>query len=69
MNFVMALWMEQKSVTQPIAATIDPPHHVMTVPSGQFGDLLLADGAEPVLLPPKIKQLPPAFKLVGHFQT
>ena len=41
MNFVMALWMEQYSVTQPIAGTIDPPHNVMAVPSGQFSDLLL----------------------------
>ena len=63
----MALWMEQRSVTQPIAATIDPPHNMMAMPSGQFGDLFLTDWAEPVLLPPKIKQLPPVFKIVGHF--
>ncbi len=69
MNFVMALWMEQQSVTQPIAATIDPPHNVMAMPSRQFGDLLLTNWAEPALLPPKIKQLSPAFKIVGHFQS
>ena len=40
----------------------------MAMPSSQFGDLLLTNGAEPVLFPPKIKQLPQAFKFVGHFQ-
>jgi len=67
MNLTMADGVEQYPVCCAFAATVGSPDDVMVVPSGQFGDLLLTDWAEAVLLLPQVKQLPPCFEIIGHF--
>ena len=41
----------------------------MVVPSGEFGDFLVADGTNTVLLLPQVKQLPPTLEVFCHFQA
>jgi hypothetical protein len=38
-----------------IAATIDPPDDVMAMPPGQFGDFLVTERAESLLLFPEVE--------------
>ena len=52
MKLVMARRMKEHTVLYAIAATSGTPYDVMAVPSSQFGDLLLADGAKPALFLP-----------------
>jgi hypothetical protein len=59
--------MKQYPVFCGIAAAVGSPNQVMVVPSSELGDFLLADRAAPALFPPEVQQLPPPFKIVGHF--
>ena len=40
----------------------------MVVPPGKFGDFLVADWTNTVLFLPQVKQLPPTFEILFHFQ-
>jgi hypothetical protein len=48
MNLVMAIRVEKNSVVCCVAAAIGTPNDVVVVPTGQFGDFLVADGAEAI---------------------
>ncbi len=61
--------MKQYPVFRGIAAAVGSLHEVMAMPARELGDLLSADRAESILLPPKVQQLFSALEVVGHFDT
>lgn len=52
MDLSMAIRMKKHSVFCLVAASVDSPNDVVVVPAGEFGDFLVAEGADPVLLLP-----------------
>lgn len=42
---------------------------MVVVPPGEFGDFLVADWTNPVLLLPQVKQLPSTLEVLFHFQA
>ena len=64
----MTLRMEQNPVVSLIAAASGAPEDMVIVPAGELGDFALTDRAQPLLLLPKIKQLPPTFEVLSHLQ-
>ena len=65
----MAIGVQEDTVLCCIPAPMRPPDHVMVVPSGESGDLLVANRTETVLLLPQVEQLPSAFEGVCHLHA
>lgn len=57
MNLSVAIGMKKNPVFCLVAAAFGSFHEVMIVPTGLWGDLLIADWTETVLLLPQMKQL------------
>lgn len=57
---------EHLQIGQPIGATINPPNHVMDMPTRSLGDLGSADRAVALLLVPKPIQLPASLQGGPH---
>ena len=69
MNLPVTVGMQEYPIVCRITATMGPPDDMMVVPSCQLGDLLMAHGAETLLLFPQGQQLPPAFEVVCHLHA
>ena len=65
----MAVGVQEDTVVRGILAPMRAPDNVMVVPSGESGDLLVANGTETVLVFPQIQQLPTAFEGVCHLHA
>ena len=65
----MAVGVQEDTVVCGIPTPMRPPDHVMVVPSGESGDLLVANRTETVLLLPQVEQLPSAFEGVCHLHA
>ena len=69
MNLSMAVRVEQHPVLSPICPSIYPTYDMVVIPSRKFGDLLVTDWAETVLLFPKVNELPLSFQVLYHLNA
>src|SRR5713226_5899975 len=69
MDLPVAVGVQEDTVVCGIPATMRPPDHVMVVPSGESGDLLVAHRTETVLVFPPVQQLPATFEGVRHLHA
>jgi len=69
MDLPVAVGVQEDTVVCGIPTPMRPPDHVMVVPSGKSGDLLVANRTETVLLLPQVEQLPSAFEGVCHLHA
>jgi hypothetical protein len=69
MDLTVAFRMEKNSVLGPIAAPVSSPNQVMVVPSCEFGDFLVANGAKTVLFFPEAEELSPLSEVVCHLEA
>ncbi len=69
MDLPVAVGVQEDTVVCGIPTPMRPPDHVMVVPSGESGDLLVANRTETVLLLPQVEQLPSAFEGVCHLHA
>ena len=67
MDLPVAVGVQEDTVVHGILAPMRAPDHMMVVPSGESGDLLVANRTETVLMFPQVQQLPAAFEGVCHF--
>ena len=65
----MAVGVEKNPVLCLTAAAVGAPNDMVVVPTREFGDLLVADGAEAVLFFPEAKQLSPTFQVIYHLHA
>jgi hypothetical protein len=65
----VAVGVQEDTVVCGISTPMRPPDHVMVVPSGESGDLLVANRTETVLLLPQVEQLPSPFEGVCHLHA
>lgn len=65
----MAIGVEQHAVLSSICPSIYPLYDMVVVPSRQFGNLLVADWTEAVLLFPEGDELPLSFQVVHHLHA
>ena len=67
MHFIVAIRVKQHLVSNwRLGSAFRAPNYVMAVPSGYFGDLLLADWTEAVLGFPQVEQPLFAFQAIFH---
>ena len=64
----MAMWMQQHQVVHRFRASISSPLNVVEIPSGFFGDFLLAQGTDSGLTKPKVKQSFAILEVVQHLK-
>ena len=69
MNLPVTVGMQEDPVGRRITASIGPPDDMMVVPARQSGDLLMANGAETLLLCPQGQQLLSTFEGVCHLHA
>ena len=69
MDLPVAVGVQEDTVVCGIPAPMRPPDHVMVVPSGESGNLLVANRAETVLVFPQVQQLPATFEGVRHLHA
>ena len=65
----MTVWVKQHSVLSLVCPSIYLPYDMVIVPSREFGNLLVADWTETVLLFPEIDELPFSFQVVYHLDV
>jgi hypothetical protein len=61
----MAIGMQEHTVFSAVVTAVHAPHNVVVMPASEFRDLLLADRADSVLLPPEVKQGPFSLSLAS----
>ena len=66
-KFFVAFWMKQDTIFLCITASLTPPNDMVAVPPRQFGDFLVAEWTEAILLFPEEEQLLFPFEVVCHF--
>lgn len=69
MDLGMAMWMQQYQVIHRFRASISSPLNLVEIPSGFFGDVLLAQRTDSGLTKPEAKQSFAIFEVVQHVKT
>src|SRR5882762_1846530 len=67
MHLFVAIGMKQDSVFYRVFPSIYPPNDMVVIPPCHFGDFLLANWADTLLLFPEIEQRPSSFESFFHF--